>query len=255
MKLPTEEKMNETIEIFRPLVEGFMKNRHRFETLGAIRKATTQHIEKIRRSGGHRKTFGKKMLSKLNDQIHTEHIKNKRTFVIRRLRAEKRKFWVDYVFINYFSGPGGIIYALRGGSSESDLFFFTAHFFDRLAERGYGVDPLDRFGVVKTFLLDFAVAQTGVGFTAHNIEKLTAKTFLGHGIGVGEYLPINYVPSLDIEGRDPKTVAKNQVLYAVKMTTYLAPEMIHPDLLRVFNKGSKYLSEHADELSSVLKHV
>ena len=237
------ENFHKVVESFDPLVDGYMKNKHLFASMREIRGGADQHIMKVCRQGNHRKILGKKMRAKIDGHIDVEHLRDKKTYVIRRIELDKKKVWVNCAVINYFSASGGIIYALRGSVSPDDLYFFTAHFFDRLAERGYDKSPLNRTDVVKTFLLDFAVAQMGIGFTLWNPDTMSSKIYLGHGVAIGECVPI------------PGERITDPVMNVHKVVTYLSLDMIHPELLAVFKKGGTYVRENPGIVHAVMKHI
>ena len=251
-------RLGEVLDGIKPIVEGYMENRHTFAHVDDLIKMSNDHFMGIFKKGGHRKINGKKMREKFKYAKFIKHLKHHRTYVISVPHLMKDGILVEVILINYFSCAGGMIYALRcarvrGGREV--VYLFTSHFFDRLAERGYGSDPLNRSWVVQEFLYDFAMAQMNLGFALFNNETCSAKMYLGHGVGVGEYIPIPDTPAMDPRGYDDREPVEGKVLMLVKMVTYLGLEMIHPDLLALFQKGGGYIDQHPEELEAVLHHV
>ena len=255
--------LSKSADLFGPLVDGYLKNKHKFETEKNIRMSSHKYMMGLKNKGNHRKLFGKKMCAKLNNDVHVEYLKDKRTFVVRHIEVSKRWLSIEHVTINHYSSPKGIIYMLKGVSGKGvredvaydnyDLFFFTSHFFDRLAERGYGSDPFSRANTVKTFLIDFAIAQMGLGFSLFNPAKGTTKIYLGHGVAAGESVMLKDNALIDAvvseEDEKPSSIQLHMLL------TYLTPEMVHPDLWYVMNKRMPYLRHHQNEILSVMEHI
>lgn len=210
-----EEILKERNSSFQELVKGFSAQSGRFLTLEEAKDSAYKYVNDLQRNGGHRKVHGKKMRMKIDGKVHLEYIKDRRTYVIRKLLVDKRGISVSFCTINFFSSKGGIVYALRGIGNE--VYFFTSHFFDRIAQRGYGSSHLDRIGTIKTFLLDFAEAQLGMGFTLFNKHRGSVLSYMGHGVGVGDYIHL-----VNDETTERMTL--------IMLITYLTLDMVHPEL-------------------------
>jgi hypothetical protein len=229
-----EHIIKERYETFSPLVEAFKRNYHRFEKTEDSKKRYEAFVYKLRRQGGHRKIAGKKMRAKIDGNVDIEYIKDKRTYIIRKIHVTKKGVSCTFAKIYFFSMKGGIVYAMAVGE---DLYLFTGHFFDRLAQRGYGTDHLNRIDTIKTFLLDFFEVQQEIGSVAFNRQKLTFMSYLGHGVGVGEFLPV------EIGDSGPVMIALH--------LTYLSVDMINPELRSALEN-----KEDTPELAELIrKHV
>lgn len=223
--------------------------------LKLIKEKANEAIAKAFVSGGHRKLFGKKMREKLNGYISTYHSKLYKTYLIFKLRATKRGIDFDFSTINYTNTKDGMVYIHRHRGAHPDISVFTAHFFDRLMERGYGFNVMSREKAILTFLLDHIEVQKEYGFTVTTASTGETMSYMLHGAAIGKsfWMKANHRYSFLPDNEcDPGCTAKVQMRFFL---TYYSMDMLTEFQRKLITRGEEIRSSDNIPPSGVTEFV
>lgn len=215
--------------------------------LRIMKEKAAEVIGKEFKNGNHRKMFGKKMRDKLNGRIITYHSKMFKTYLIFKLEMNKKGMDFDFSTINYTPSREGMIYIHRHMGVTPDISVFTAHFFDRLMERGYGENIMSREKAILTFLLDHMEVQKDYGFFITTASTAETMSYMLHGAAIGKSFWMNarkefsFIPDEWPEDAGEKKI---QVRFFL---TYYSMDMLTDFQKKLITRGDKLREDAAKD--------